>query len=60
MKTVLVIMIALSASGCAIYGIPADPGGPTLSRSEIEATNARAQCRALARNLVQMARCDGR
>jgi len=30
------------------------------SRSEVDALNARSECRLLARNLVQIARCDGR
>jgi hypothetical protein len=30
------------------------------SRSEVDALNARSECRLLARNLVQVARCDGR
>ena len=30
------------------------------SKSEVDALNARSECRLLARNLVQIARCDGR
>jgi hypothetical protein len=30
------------------------------TRSEVDALNARSECRLLARNLVQIARCDGR
>ncbi len=30
------------------------------SRAEVDALNARSECRLLARNLVQIARCDGR
>jgi hypothetical protein len=51
-------MLALLASGCTYYTPPLDE--PLLTREQVEATNARAQCRALARNLVQIARCDGR
>ena len=30
------------------------------TRAEVDALNARSECRLLARNLVQVARCDGR
>lgn len=59
MKIVLVLVIAISASGCAYYGATTEPAA-VVTKQEVEATNARTQCRALARNLVQMARCDGR
>lgn len=56
MKIVLGMLLVLVSSGCAYYTTPE----ATPSRAEVEATNARTQCRALAKNLVQMARCDGR
>lgn len=55
-KLVLMGMTVLLLSGCMIT----DREARFYTRSEIDAIDARAQCRALARNLIQLARCDGR
>jgi PBP1b-binding outer membrane lipoprotein LpoB len=58
MNKIILAMLALILSGCAYYTTP--PIEEVVSRERVEAVNARSQCRALARNLVQIARCDGR
>lgn len=57
MTKVMLILAALSLSSCVAYR-PAPVEFVTEER--LASREARAQCRALARNLVQMARCDGR
>jgi hypothetical protein len=49
-------MLALTLSGCVIT----DREQIYYTRADVDALNARSECRLLARNLVQIARCDGR
>jgi hypothetical protein len=56
MKRVIVLGMTLLLGGCLLT--TRDPIG--YSQSEIDAINARAQCKALARNLVQVSRCEVR
>ena len=51
------LLLTLTLSGCIT-----DRGADVrfYTASDIDAINARAQCRAMARNLVAVARCDGR
>jgi hypothetical protein len=56
MRTIVLGMLALSLSGCVIT----DREALFYTRADIDAINARSECRMLARNLVQIARCDGR
>jgi len=63
MQTWLVLGIVLPMAGCAYplrdEGLPVVARLPEVySRSEIDAINAAAECKRLARNLVQIARCD--
>ena len=54
---VMALLILLSVLG----GCMATVREPLLyTQSEVDAINARTQCRTLARNLVQIARCDAR
>ena len=55
-RTTLLGMLALSLSGCVIT----DRETLYYTRADVDALNARSECRLLARNLVQIARCDGR
>lgn len=57
-KTVLLALV-LAMPGCTYYTPPIEEA-TAISRERVEALNARSECRALARNLVQIARCDGR
>ena len=56
MKYALLGMLALTLSGCVIT----DREQLYYTRADVDALNARSECRLLARNLVQIARCDGR
>lgn len=58
MKVAALMLLALLLGNCAYYGVrePAVAVDPAVT----EAQAARSQCRALAKNLVQIARCDGR
>jgi hypothetical protein len=56
MKYVLLGMLALTLSGCMIT----DREALFYTRAEVDGIQARSECRMLARNLVQVARCDGR
>ena len=56
MKIILLGMLALTLSGCIVT----DREALYYTRADIDALNARSECRLLARNLVQIARCDGR
>ena len=49
-------MLALTLSGCVIT----DREVLYYTRADVDAIQARSECRMLARNLVQIARCDGR
>ena len=49
-------MLALVLGGCVVT----DRETLYYSRADVDALNARSECRLLARNLVQIARCDGR
>jgi hypothetical protein len=55
-KIALLGMLALTLSGCVIT----DREALYYTRSDVDAINARSECRLMARNLVQIARCDGR
>ena len=56
MRYVLLGMLALTLSGCVIT----DREQLYYTRADVDAINARSECRLLARTLVQIARCDGR
>jgi hypothetical protein len=56
MRLIWLGMLALSLSGCMIT----DREALFYTRADVDAINARSECRMLARNLVQIARCDGR
>lgn len=58
MRLLICAMLALLASGCAYYSTPVVESG--ITRGEFEASKARSECRLMARNLLQIARCDGR
>ena len=66
MKLVVLGMLALPLGGCWIYERPVERSltiEPTIgiySKSEVDAINAEAECKRLARNLVQIARCSNR
>ena len=67
MKAVVVLgMLALPLGGCWVYTQPLERPltiEPTIgiySKSEVDAINAEAECKRLARNLVQVARCSNR
>jgi hypothetical protein len=53
MKPLLWGMLLLALGGCATYY---EPGYYT--RADIDAINARSECRLLARTLLQISRCD--
>ena len=55
---VIVIAIAVLMSGCIVTAVTEKPY--TYSRYEIDAINAENNCRALARNMLQMERCATR
>ena len=56
MRLILLGMLALTLSGCVIT----DREQFYYTRADVDALNARSECRLLARTLVQIARCDGR
>jgi len=56
MKALAFVLLALSLSGCVIT----DREALYYTRADIDAINARSECRWIARNMLQMARCDGR
>ena len=66
MRYALLGILALPLGGCWIYTQPLDRSmiiEPTIgiySKSEIDAINAEAECKRIARNLVQVARCSNR
>ena len=56
MRLILLGMLALTLSGCVIT----DREALYYTRADVDAIQARSECRLLARTLVQIARCDGR
>ena len=55
-RLIVLGMLALTLSGCVIT----DREALYYTRADVDAIQARSECRMLARNLVQIARCDGR
>ena len=58
-----ILLLTLPLAGCLTLEDRAALDTVALrgySRAEVDALNARSECRLLARNLVQIARCDGR
>ena len=58
-----ILLLALPLAGCLTLEDRVALDAVALrgySRAEVDALNARSECRLLARNLVQIARCDGR
>jgi hypothetical protein len=55
MKVFTLLVLALTLSGCLISRDPV-----AVTQQELEAVNARTECKRLARTLVQIARCDSR
>jgi len=55
-RLIVLGMLALTLSGCVIT----DREVLYYTRADVDAIQARSECRMLARNLVQIARCDGR
>jgi len=55
-RLIVLGMLALTLSGCMIT----DREVLYYTRADVDAIQARSECRMLARNLVQIARCDGR
>ena len=55
-RALMVGMLTLLLAGCMVT----DRADVFYTRAEVEALHAVTQCRALARNLVQIARCDVR
>jgi len=63
MRLILLGMLVLPVGGCWVYERPLTTIEPTIgiySKSEIDAINAEAECKRLARNLLQVARCNNR
>ena len=62
MRMILLGMLVLPIGGCWVYERPLtiEPTIGIYSKSEIDAINAEAECKRLARNLVQIARCNNR
>jgi hypothetical protein len=56
MKIIAIGLLAMLLSGC--LAVTRDP--IVVTQQEFEATNARAECKRLARTLVQISRCDNR
>lgn len=52
----LALLLTLLLGGCIVT----DREQLYYTRADVDAINARTQCRELARNLVQVSRCDGR
>ena len=62
MRLILLGMLVLPIGGCWVYERPltVEPTVGIYSKSEIDAINAQTECKRLARNLVQISRCDVR
>ena len=56
MKAMVLLGMLLTLSGCVIT----DREALYYTRADVDAIQARSECRLLARTLVQIARCDGR
>jgi uncharacterized lipoprotein YmbA len=56
MKIAVLIIAAVTLSGCMIT----DREATYYTRSEIDAINARTECRMMARTIIQIYRCDSR
>jgi hypothetical protein len=56
MKGFTLLMLALTLSGCMVT----DREQIFYTRAEVDAINARGECKMLARTLVQISRCDNR
>ena len=65
-RIILMGMLALPLGGCWVYtqhverGLTIEPTIGIYSKSEVDAINAEAECKRIARNLVQVARCSNR
>lgn len=57
MRTVLLVILAVVLSSCVGYR---ETRVKFVTEEEAAARDARIECRRIARNLVQIARCDGR
>jgi hypothetical protein len=68
MRLILLGMLVLPVGGCWVYERPLtverpltiEPTIGIYSKSEVDAINAEAECKRLARNLVQVSRCEVR
>jgi len=67
MRLILLGMLVLPIGGCWVYERPlyerqltVEPTVGIYSKSEVDAINAEAECKRMARNLVQIARCEVR
>jgi hypothetical protein len=61
MKIIALCLLLLSVSGCTRQRIGLDMEDPDVyKRAEVDAINAVAECKAMARNMVQISRCETR
>jgi hypothetical protein len=60
MKALLLGLLAMTLTGCITDREFAVLESSYYTRADIDAINAAAQCKTLARNLLQAARCDVR
>ena len=63
LRLILLGMLVLPIGGCWVYERPSMTVEPTIgiySKSEIDAINAETECKRMARNLVQISRCEVR
>ena len=56
MRVLVMGMLVLSLGGCIVT----DRETLVYTRSDVDAINAEAQCKLMARNLVQISRCETR
>ena len=56
MRVLVMGILVLSLGGCLVT----DRDTLVYTRSDVDAINAEAQCKLLARNLVQVSRCETR
>lgn len=54
---VMMVWVLLLMGGCTYYGRE-DAATATVTRGDLDAAAAETACKAAARNLVQMARCE--
>jgi hypothetical protein len=63
-KVIAFVLLPLPLTGCITpedrFTIDQQVALRGYTRAEVDAINARSECRALARTLIQVARCDGR